>query len=431
MQPAAGVLSIAAILTLALPAAADGLRALERLPLPASAGAAAVRAEPLASRVVLAAPRSAPAVARALRALGSSICPEVEERGDEVRLGCRTTRLAAALVPLGRGPALELRELAGLPVAGEDGFPVLPFATEAIGLGECPGATPAARGECLLRAGDRAGARQAFAEAAGLEARGVAALRLGDLAALDGNLRAAEVHWLQVAEEPWKRLASARACEVSDCAVDDAAEAAFRLEGLAPPLLADVAVRGARALAFRGRPLDGAARLLALPDACGAVQLLCHRILLAALRGPPPQSDGAVGLYLSLPDRDRSPVALDLGLLAAARLAEMGAPTFAANLMASVGGLVPARDEPAHLLRTAELYLAAGDAVRAGVVLDYARQHLGKAAVRSSRWSAVARAAASRRRKAEAARPAAAPPEIGSAAQALARAREVVLEEER
>jgi hypothetical protein len=355
----------------------------------------------------------------------------VEERTGEVRLGCRTTRLAAALVPLGGGPALELRELAGLPLAGEDGFALLPFDTEALGLGACPGATPAARGECLLRAGARSEARKAFAEATETEARGIAALRLGDIALLDGNLRGAEVLWLQVAEEPWKRLAAARACEVTDCALDDAAEAAFRLDGLPPPLAADVGVRGARALAFRGRPLDGVARLLALPGACEALQLLCHRMLLAALRSPPAQSDGAVGLYLSLPDRDRGPLALDLGLLAAARAEEMGAPGFAANLLASVAGLVTASDEPGHLLRTAELYLAGGDAVRAAVVLDYARVHLGKAALRSPRWSAVTRATGSRRRAAEAARPAAAPPEIAAAAQALERARSVVLQEER
>jgi hypothetical protein len=424
LQKDASVLSLVAILTLALPAAADGVRALEVLPLPPVPGPVAVRVEALESRLVLVAPRDASRLARALRALGSSICRKVEEGPGEVRLGCRTPRLAAFLVARERGPALEIRELAGMPVSGEVGFPLVPYDPAALGLSPCPGATPAARGECLLAAGDREGARQAFSLAEGDEARGLAALRLGDLALLSGDARGADAAWLRATAEPWRRVAAARACEIGDCAAGDGSWALFQPADLPAPLAADLAVHGARAAAFRGRLLEAATRLLDDPRACEAAVDLCHRLLLAALRGPPAVSEGALLLYLAAPDRDRCPHALELALAAAARAEASGAPEFAANLLAAATPLVTGPDLPAHLLRTAELYLAGGDPIRAAVVAEYARVRAGKR-LPGPRWAAVSRALrASRAAPASSPAPAPeAPPELAPATAALVRAR--------
>jgi hypothetical protein len=83
---------------------------------------------------------------------------------------------------------------------------------------------------------------------------------------------------------------------------------------------------------------------------------------------------------------------------AAAEVAQRsGAPLFAANILAAAAGHAPAADLDGHLLRTSELYLLAGDRVRAGVVVEFARARAGKKGLRGSRWAAVARAAAARR----------------------------------
>jgi hypothetical protein len=424
LQKTASVLSFVAILTLAL-AAPNGVRGLEILPLPPVPGPVAVRLEPLESRLVLSAPRAAPELARALRALGSALCGKVDEAPGEVRLTCRTRRLAASIVPLGRSAALEIRELAGMPVPGPEGFPLIPFDTVALGLSGCPGATPGARGECLLAAGDLDGARRAFAEAAGDEARGLAALRLGDLALLSGNPQGAESFWLQATLEPWKRIAAAHACEITDCSARDSSDDLFRPGDLPAPLAADLLVRGARAAAYRGRLLDAATRLAGAPEACRGVPDLCHLVLLAALRGPQPGSEGAALIYLALPDRERCPYAVDLAHAAADSLAASGAPEFAANLLAAMTPQVPEGRLGEHLLRTAEIYVAAGDPVRAGVVLEFARLRMGKK-LPGPRWAAVSRALRPRRAApvvSPPTPPAQAAPELGSAAAALARAR--------
>jgi len=422
------VVSLVAILTLAVPAPAaapDLVRALERLPLPAAVAVTEVRVEPLESRVVLVAPAGAPALAKALGRLGSVVCPRAEARGAEVRLHCRTTRLAAALIGAGPGRLLELRDLAGLPVEGELGFPLLPYDTEALGLGPCPGETPAARGECLLKQGEREKARRALSEAEGEEARGLAALRLGDLALLAGNPHGAQALWLQASLEPWRTVAAARACEITPCASSPASDALFQPGGLPQPLADDLVVRGARALAYRGRLAEGAALLLHRPEACAAAALFCDRLLLSALRSAD-SGDAALALYLDTPDRDRHPLALELARAAAERADAAGAPAFAGNLLASVTRLVPDRQLEEHLLHAAELYLEGADPVRAQVVTEFARLRAGKRPLTGHRWAAVQRALKAEPRPA--ARVASGDPslDLAAAAAAVARGRALV-----
>jgi len=421
------VLSLVALLTLAAPAAAaeePSLRSLERLPLPP--GALSLRAEPLEMRLALLGARDAQGLAGTLRALGSAICPRVEARAGEVILGCRTRRLAARILSSEAGATLELRDLVGLPGGGPEGFPSPAFDVAALGWGSCPGATAAARGECLLAAGLPDEARAAFEEAGEAEARGPAALRLGDLAMRQGDQAAAAARWRAVTDPPWLRLAAARLCELGSCASSAEADEAFRADGLPPPLAADVTLRGLRALAFRGQ-FGAAARGLCAAGLRKAAGGLCEAALFAALRGPPAHGSQGLVAYVALADRQAVPRALELARLAAARAEEAGAPAFGAALLTAAGSGVSERDLPEHLLRTAELYLAAGDAVRAGVIADYAHARL-RGRIGGARWGSVDRATqAARRGRGGAAKDAAAPPvddiDLLAASAALARAR--------
>jgi len=430
----ASVLSLAVILTLAAPTSGHlPLRVLERLPVPAQAGPVSVRVDPLESRVTLSAsaPRGAAALARSLKALSPVSCRSVELQGSEVVLGCRSQRLAAALVPAGGGQALELRLLSGLPTEGPDGFPLVAWDPAALQLEACPGLSPFSRGECLLAQGDRAGARSAFRQAAG--DGGHAQLRLGDLALAEGDTAGAVAQWGKVTGMPWKRLAAARLCTLDECSASAEADALHDAAGLPAPLAVDLAVHGARAAAFRADLAEAVRRFTGSPGPCAAAPQLCHRVLLAALRADPATSEVALAAYVRVPDRDRCAQALDLARAAARRAEESGAPGYAANLLAAATTLVPQAELDAHLLRTVELYLAASDAVRGRVVLEYARLHLGKK-LPGARWAAATQALLPRPRpRAPAAQDQqpATPTEVAAAAEALARARALAPPESR
>jgi hypothetical protein len=402
------VTPLAALLTLALaappaPAAAaspapppphaDGVEALEHVALPSAP--AAVRVRSLAQVVVLSAPSNAAALARAIRSARRAVCPEVETRPGEVVLRCRSNRVVARVVPRAHGALLELAEARGLPWSGDDAPPLLPFDPERAGLGKpCPGSTPSGRAECLLARGDEAAARAALAEEGAVPDH--AALRLGDLAHAAGDLRAAATHWAHVEAAPWARLAAARLCELAaPCLAAPRAAALFATEGLPPALARDLAARWARALAFAGQPLEALRALAeAAPEAsaCAAAPALCQRVAAAALRLRGPPAAEALTLWVELPARDRGPAAWEAQTAAALVAERHGAPAFAAGLLASAAARAPAAELPEHLLRTAELYLAAGDRVRAGVVLDFARARARRDALPGPRWAAVARA---------------------------------------
>ncbi|MBI5067650.1 MAG: hypothetical protein HZB56_05370 [Deltaproteobacteria bacterium] len=416
------MLSLAVILTLAATPGHLPLRVLERLPLPAQAGPVSVRVDPLESRVTLTAPQGAAALARALRSLSPASCRSVQVDGDEVVLGCRSQRLAARVVSTGGGQALELRILAGLPTEGPDGFPLVAWDPAALRLEACPGLSPFSRGECLLAQGDRAAARAAFRQVGG--DGGHAQLRLGDLALAEGDTASAAAQWSRVTTEPWRRLAAARLCQIDECSAAEESDSLHDSAGLPAPLAVDLAVHGARAVAFRGNLAEAVRRFSAAPAACAATPLLCRRVLLAALRADPATAEVALAAYARVPDRDRGELALPLVQAAAGCAQEAGAPEYAANLLAAATPLVPRPELGAHLLRTIELYLAADDAVRGRVVLDYARVHLGKK-LPGPRWAAATRALRPQALPRPAPPPAepAAPAEIAAAAEALARAR--------
>jgi hypothetical protein len=424
MIPALLALAVAA----APPAAAAGfVDAVERLPLPRVTGPVSLRVLPLEGRIEVDAPRGAAALERTLRAISRLLCPAVEARPGGVTLRCRTTRIAASVVRPGGALALELRETSGIPWEGDVAMPLVFHDPALLGLGGCGEGPPAARAECLLRDGRAEAALDLLGAAAGdppIRGGDHARLRLGDLALAAGDPVAASARWATVRAEPWARLAEVRQCELSAACVGDRGADLYDAAGLPASFARELALRAARARAFRGEPVAAAAALAdqwTPTGACAGAAPLCRRLMLTALRRPGDRREEALALYVTGVRSDDGPLALELAGAASRLAAEAGAPGFAAALLSASAGRVDAADLPAHLLGAAELYVEAGDLVRAAVVLDFARTRLAPDALRGPRWAAVARATA--RRPAPPQRAAEPPaPELPRARAAIARA---------
>jgi len=412
------VTPLVAILTLAAspalgdeprPLPMDRIEALEHIPLPPVSGPLSVSVRAFQSTVVLSVPRAAGAVAAAVRKAPRALCAQLEERPGEVRLHCRTTRIVARLVRRGERRLLEIAETRGLPW-GEAGPPVVPYDPVDAELGApCPGSTPASRAECLLAANQIGGASTELAVARLGSNPDFAALRLGDLAFAAGDVQGAVNLWDRVHAPPWDRLASLRKCELSrSCLAENHPDALYAPAGLPATIARELLLRKARALALNGSPVAAARALLTEapgPAACSGAPSLCQQLTLAALTAPGPAAPDALVLWLQLPDRGRGAEVYEAERGVANLAAQLGAPLYGANVLAAAAGRVPAHALEEHLLRTAELYAAGGDPVRAGVVVEFARQRAGKRGLSGARWDAVRRALAATDRK-----PAAHPP---------------------
>lgn len=412
----------------------------ERIALPPTMRATAVQPDVLLSAIEIDTgdPR---ATAKHLAKNPSRLCPVVEERRGGVRLRCTTRRFDAQLVTSGGRTFIDLHELRGLPTRpSENGAPQVTYTPSEYGLGgPCPGTTPAGRGECALADGRLAEAAAHLREAFGSEPT-FAALRLGDIALATGDPNLA-IAWYRRAPRQgvFGRLAIARECEITGSCFERLATA-FEPAGLPEPARTELELRGIRARLILGRTEEAATlltrRLLEAnrPAACALAPALCRRVTLAALRDPGPAGPGpAIALYLALPTRDRAPLADVLAREVAEAAAGMGAPAFAANILASIVHEARAADLPDALARIAELYLAAEDRSRARIIADHARTRLTLAQLSSARWKAI-RAAIERKNPAEARTPSLpASPTTGlaQAAQALARTRSMRAMEER
>lgn len=387
--------SSVALLTLVLPAMTlaglDLAETVEHFPLKGPTRVTSIRAEPIAARVVLES-SNATALAAELRSPTRTICTDVSVEDGVVVLRCSSRYIAASLAPFPGGQSVELRVLRVAPWAGRDGLPIVPFDPFRLGLGEgCPGDSAAGRGECAVAAGNFTLAREHFRAAAGGTGAALATLRLGDLAALEDDLPGAVRMWQQVPTgSPFRRLASARLCEVEPaCLASTRTSILYSLGQIDSTLHPDLILRRARVDAFAGRSLEAAEALSGEHGpggACAAEPALCGDILLDALRQPGERGTQALAIYLATPSRDRGPVAVELARAASERCAATGAPVFAANLLSAVTGSVGAAQLPDHLARTAELYLEGGDTSRASVVVEFARSRLGPAQLGSPRW---------------------------------------------
>lgn len=430
---------IAALLTLALVApcaAAEPHSGMELLPLPAVQGPVTIAADPFERTVTVEAPHGTPAIARALRALSPALCPGVAALPGRTVLTCRSSRVVARLAPRGALRLLELRELRGLPGMGDVSMPVIFHDPLSLGLGSCPGANHAARGECRLRLGRTELARGSFLTAsrsAVAAEREHALLRLGDLALASDDVEGALRYWSAVELQPWKRMADARRCELSaDCLASEG-DVPFARGGLPTSMAHEMVLRSARARAFAGDPAAAAWAIsdqLSGAGACTSAGELCRRILLSALRSrDESQAREGLAIYVASLKPGDAPFHAELACAAATVAARSHAPGFAAALLSSVSRSVSGGALTEHLLRTAELYVAAGDPVRAGVVVDFLETRRDAAVQRGARWAALLRdIAALRTRKRVASKPAVPSPpdaalELVAAARALDRAR--------
>jgi hypothetical protein len=393
VTPAVGILALLLVAAPRPPFAVT--TGAERIPLPH--GVARLEASPLERKLVLhLAHGDARALARELTGR-SRVCPTASASGTKVVLRCDTERVRADL-DLGHDPAaLTLVRLTIPPWrASEEPPPLVPFDTEALGLGACPGDAPAVRGECALAAGDRAAARRHFEEAVAAGFAPLASLRLGDLALQDDDLDAAAAHWRRArGEAPWARLADARLCEVdARCLDSDQVNAVFDAAAVVFPLRADVVLRRERLRALGGDVLGAATALAREAEkggACERARPFCRHLLALALAEPPPRGAAAVAVYLDTPGREEGPDAVALARAAADQAAAAGAPEWGASLLAALTDRVPARDQPAHLARIARLFLDGGDRARAGEIVRFAETRLSRAVLAGREWTALRR----------------------------------------
>jgi len=367
----------------------------EHVPLPAAAARVELEANPYRKRIALRARGGAAAIASALRG-ASRLCPDVSIEAGTVVLGCRTPRLRASIGRAGAAPVLELRELAVPPWRPAEGGPPLVLLDAGAAQPVCDAAAPERRGECALALGRVEDARRAFVEALDRGPCAHAELRLGDLALQDDEPREAVAHWRRArAEAPWGRLAAARLCELDPACLEGSGRAAALDPNLvAPELQADLALRALRLDALEQGPSAVVVRLAAASrpgGACSRAPAFCRGLLADALAAPPPEGSEALAAYLGIPDRLQGPRALELVRLAAAQAEAAGAPVFAARLLAAIAGVVGRDELPAHLLRTARLFLAGADLARAEEILLFARTRLPAAVLRSRDWAAVGR----------------------------------------
>jgi hypothetical protein len=395
--PAAALAALVAAAPIAPGAAppVELVRTCELVELPIPRSAVGVAWNPVERRLTVKVPAAqAAAVARHIEGT-SHLCGGARVSGGAVVLRCRTARLRASVGTRTSRAVLELYELT-VPSwrEEEEGPPTVALDPGLVAGGACPGSTPEGRGECLLAAGRRDEARQAF-EAAGRSAH--AELRLGDLALSADDPVAAVGHWRAARQQaPWGRLAAARLCELEPSCLDGAERAvAFDAAGAEPAVRADLALRAARLRALSG-DLAGAARDAARESrpggACRGAARWCRHLLLMALEQPPPDGADALAIWLELPDRSEGPLALELTLRACDQAEAAGAPIFAANLLASVVGVIPPASLSAHLLRTARLFLAGHDHARADEIVTFARTRLPAAEWASPTWAALRKA---------------------------------------
>jgi hypothetical protein len=351
--------------------------AFHRIALPA--GATSVHFSPLEARLEILGQGGKPLTAAIPEIVSSTPCAAA---GNTTVFTCKSSRLDVALVQAHGKAYLDLRELRGLPSADdEEGAPRFDYPPEQFELGAaCPGDTLASRGECAFERGQLSEAERLLGDALSEEgSRRFAALRLGDLALHQGDADGALAQWrLAAGDGPWGRLASGRIAELTGNGLFFTILDFYDVGGLPDRLREEVELREIRALAILRRWDEAMPLVEELGDGpCVTVpHALCHRVVLAALRSPDARKDLSISAYLRLPNRTRGPLAGPLARAAAAVAGELGAPVFGATLMAATVRETRPAELQAHLRQAFELYLAAGDPVRAQVIGDYAKARI-------------------------------------------------------
>jgi hypothetical protein len=327
----------------------------------------------------------------------STLCPTTERMVDDgpLQLRCRSRRVVAEL----NGATLQLRSVQTTPLTTDASrAPKAFYNPELYSLGgPCPGDTPSSRGECAMARGAVVEAALAFRDAwrapEGHHAH--AALRLGDLAWMAGDLESAAGWYDRSGAGVFARLAAARLCELTTACLDGPVSRLhfdpWDQTGMPAPMIDESVLRRARAYAFANR-LDDAVRLLLQASSrehspCENEVVLCRKIATEALharRGR--DAPGALALAMSLNKPFEGEGAVELAREVVAQVDHLGAPVYAASVLAAVTAVVPKNELPSHLAATAEHYLAASDIVRADIVIAFARS---RGLQKGKRWQAI------------------------------------------
>jgi tetratricopeptide (TPR) repeat protein len=355
---------------LSLPARLALIVAAERIPVPVALKAADFVFEPLTGTLELRRQNNAKAVAQRMAMGAGQICSEVEAVGTTVVVRCKTKRIDAHLVvERGNKIFIEIEQLRGLPFRHDGDKLSIFYDPQSVGFGApCPGTMLVGRAECALRDGRTEEATALFRQALGSAPQAsFAGMRLGDMAAANGDIAGALNYYRRYSYgDLFGRLAAARLCELDGSCLDNAARV-FGAADKPEPVRSELLLRGARVALFADRFSDASKLLL------DAVNDLCRRMLLVVLdHVTGDDAAQAIEAWLGMPDKYQGPLVMPMLRAVAEKAASIGAPGFAANLLAANATSAEGPGLADHLLRTAELYLAAGDIVRARVVVDYA-----------------------------------------------------------
>lgn len=356
----------------------DALAATVRLKLPAAA---------VSARAKGAGPPALP--------FTSTLCRRESQLKNVIVMRCASRRITAEVVRARGGLQVMVRRLRTTPLIDSDAtLPLFTWDPREAGIGgACPGDTPAAQAECLLQKGDLVHAVAPLRKAIAL-APSYASLRLGDLAALAGDMEAATQLWDRTQGlGPFGRLAAARLCDrTGRCDKDSAKEVGIYFDplddvALPAPFADEMVLRRVRANAYDGRFDDVVSDLIAADlRPCSRAVAFCQRVLLEAFRerGADDASAELVA-WLSLPSRDGTASSEELSALAAAAARQAGAAGFAANLWSrAIDGKRGAELEQGMLTIT-DLYLDAGEVARAATVIRYAARSF-PATFNQERW---------------------------------------------
>lgn len=382
------MLLLTATLLAASPLPAGFTASVERLQVRASGRAPQVVVDTLAAEVQL---TGLVPVGRAAR-----LCPKQELRDGRWVLHCSTRRLWASYGKDARGAFVDLRQITSIPwLDPEARLPMHAFSLGSLQLPEtCPGSGHAAQAECALARGDLKAAKAAWELAVKGPDLNLANLRLGDVAMQDGDVEKAMQHYAKVVPVgPIGRLAHARSCELIGSCFDEVnSSRAANDESLSSEFSRELALYTLRRELYAGR--DQAAldllttRLEKDSDFCQGAVTFCQKVVAVGLKSPDVEARmGALAAYLNDTLR-HGPRQLELNREAADTAAELGAPAFAAAVLASSTPHIEARQLAPHLLRIVKLYAAANDRLRAEMILDYADARLGNA-THTAGWNAV------------------------------------------
>lgn len=378
-----------ALVSIALSAPPTGFTtAIERVPLARTGGRVEVSVDPFVKTISIKG-------ARVAGRLESQLCPSAEPRPDGVTLRCTTRRLWAAVTDDEKNPALDLRMLRGVTHQWDEiGLPLQAWPMSGLGIHEdCPGTNEVVRAECALGAGELEEAERRFNAALTTADQNFARLRLGDLALRRGQPEAA-LRWYAAVSTtgPVSRIARLRECDLTgNCFSARPAP----IDGLAAPIALEAVIHQIRhelaidheleAMRLLTGALDGALPL------CTVARAFCQKVVEAAFDSG---DDEATTLALAAFTRNSlsdGPDGVPVGLGAARAAEGLGAPAFAAAVLASLSNRVRPGDLEPHLLRIVELYLVARDPVRAQFVLEYAEQRLGAASLKRQGWQKARR----------------------------------------